>query len=128
VYCFQIWLTSAFIAPILYYFWDMPSNPNVGNFLGSCALIAFCGLVLSVPSFCVGWLGCVFLFSRQWAAWVKRILLYLWVSLLTLAPIWLLCRDDDPITLPEDSHLALCFLIAVFLTLGWYRWPDKKTS
>ena len=127
VYCFQVWISSALIAPIIDFIWNGPSDSSVWSLVGACAFLTFYGLLLSLPSFCMAWLGCLFLFSRRWAIWTKRILLFVLASILTLLPFWLLFRGDDPVTWPADTHLALSFLIPVLLAVGWYRWPETKT-
>ncbi len=115
---FQVWISSVLIAPIIDFIWDGPSDSSVWSLIGACAFLTFYGLLLSLPSFCVAWLGCLFLFSRRWAIIDKAQSCYfVLASILTLLPFWriLFYRADDPVTWPPDVRLALSFLIPVLL-------------
>jgi hypothetical protein len=54
---------------------------------------------------------------------MKKGMLVLWVTILTIFPFYIVFAKDDPITLPSIIKFFVCYLITIIVGTLFYKLP-----
>jgi hypothetical protein len=124
-YCFQVWLTSASIGPILWILSEGDSSSSLFSFVEFYGLALVFGLMLSVPSFLLLIAGVAFVRRRPWEVLTKKFAIAVWTIPLAIAPFLLIIDWRDP-SLEKWKVIGIgAFLVPLIAAVFLFRWPRK---
>jgi hypothetical protein len=121
----RVWLTSIILSPVIFFFWttDFTEYFSLPNFFGFYVLSILYGVVLSLPSYGCLLLLVLYLSGKKWKVGMKKGMLVLWVTILTIFPFYIVFAKDDPITLPSIIKFFVCYLITIIVGTLFYKLP-----
>jgi len=124
-YSLKVWLTSVILSPILYVLVDSVLNPKyISGLLGIFGFISYSipyGLMLSIPSWGLLWISCIFINKRTATVRLKKIILSIIGAILSLLPFYLLFHLDDDNAHEDVITWSICYSVIIIAGVWFYK-------
>lgn len=126
IYPLQIWLTTAFVGPVILFLLTNISNHPWGIFLQFYWITAIVGFVLSLPSFLFLLMGVIIIDWRSSRVFTKKLIIALWAIVLAVAPILLLTGSTDLILQKPGVLILGSYVIPLVAAVFIFSWPHGE--
>lgn len=126
IYPLQVWLTSAFIGPILWFLWPGISEHSLFTFFDFYRITLLIGFLYSFPSFLLLLLGVAIVDQRPWRIFFKKLVVAGWAIVLAIAPFLFIFNWRD-LFLDNSSLVSLgAYLVPLLAAVFLFSWPQGE--
>lgn len=123
-YCFQVWITGIVLGPTISLVWVGRHFVGEENWWSYEIFMILYGFLFSAPALLL-FSGCTAaLFSLHWAVFIKRLVLSVFGTFLTMATFGVLFSAAFTIHL-GDYPGSVCYLLPSLAGVWLYRWPGR---